>query len=53
MSDKGTKPYKNVGKGKLGYKMKRLNERRNAHSQTIRQVKNPSAFRTPGSMKGI
>lgn len=29
----------------------RLNARRNAHSATIKQVKNPAAFKQPGSMK--
>lgn len=46
-----TKPYKS-GKGKLARKQKMLSDRRNAHSITIRTVKNPSAFRAPGSMKG-
>lgn len=48
-----TKPYKNIGKGKLGWKQKRLNERRNAHALTIKSAKNPNAYRIPGSMKGV
>lgn len=47
-----TKPYKS-GKGKLAKRMTRLNLRRNSHAATIndKSVKNPLAFRTPGSMK--
>lgn len=51
-----TKPYNKAGKGKLGKHMKRLNERRLAHSATLKSLPsgvNPSAFRCPGSMKGI
>lgn len=44
-----TKSHK--GKGKLAKAQKRLMERRNAHSATIKSSKNPAAFKTPGSMK--
>lgn len=48
-------PYKNTGKGKLGWRMKRLAERRLDHSATLKGLpsgQNPAAFRAPGSMKG-
>ena len=47
-----TKPYKRQGKGKLGKRQARLNDRRNAHSATLKSPHvNPAAFRVPGSMK--
>lgn len=45
------KPHK--GKGKLAKKMKRLHERRLAHSATLKSLpsgQNPAAYKTPGSM---
>jgi hypothetical protein len=45
-----SEPYKS-GKGKLAQHAKRLSDRRNAHSQTIRMAKHAPAFKTPGSMK--
>ncbi len=45
-----SKPYKKAGKGKLGKHMKRLSERRNAHSDTIKSG-DAAAYRIPGSMK--
>lgn len=45
-----SRPYKSA-KGKLGKHQKRLGNRRSAHSATIRNVKQPLAFKTPGSMK--
>jgi hypothetical protein len=46
-----SKPWRRQGKGKLGKKQARLNARRNAHSATIRGIKQPLAYKTPGSMK--
>ncbi len=45
-----SKPHK--GKGKLAKKMKRLNNRRLDHSDTLRKVaaNQQHAYRTPGSM---
>ena len=48
-----SKPYKS-GKGKLAQHQKRLSNRRNAHSQTLKTLPsnvNQLAFKTPGSMK--
>lgn len=48
-----SKPYKS-GKGKLGAHQKRLSDRRNAHSMTLKQLTGktpPGAYKTPGSMK--
>jgi len=44
------KPYKS-GKGKLAKMQANLGRRRSAHSDTLKDVKNGSAFKTPGSMK--
>ena len=44
------KPTKRSGKGKLGAKQARLNRRQNAHADTIKTVKQPLAFKMPGSM---
>lgn len=47
------KPYKS-GKGKLGKHQERLNNRRNAHSHTLKTLNsadNPAGWKTPGSMK--
>lgn len=41
--------------GKLGWRMKRLTERRLDHSTTLKSLpssQNPACYRTPGSMKG-
>ena len=48
-----SKPYKS-GKGKLAQHQKRLGNRRNAHSDTLKRLPtnvNPLAFKAPGSMK--
>jgi hypothetical protein len=47
-------PYKKGGGGKLGKAMKRLGERRVAHSMTLKSLPqncNPAGFKVPGSMK--
>ena len=46
-----SKPHQ--GGGKLAKKQKRLSDRRNAHSMTLKMLPtnaNPLAFKTPGSM---
>ena len=45
-------PYTS-GKGKLGKHMKKLNDRRTAHSYTLKILPgnvNPTSYKTPGSM---
>ncbi len=44
------KPRNNNHKGKLGKASARLALRRLVHSATIKSVKDPMAFRSPGSM---
>jgi len=51
----GTGEVKNTAKphnggGKLAKRQAWLNARRNDHSLTIKNIKNPAAFKTPGSM---
>jgi len=48
------KPYKRVGKGKLGKAQAALTRRRTAHAATLASLPlgERMAFRTPGSMKG-
>jgi len=48
-----SKPHK--GGGKLAKRMKRLSDRRLAHSATLKSLPgktNPAAFKMPGSMNG-
>ena len=48
-----SKPYKS-GRGKLAQHQKRLGDRRNGHSMTLKTLPsnvNPLAFKAPGSMK--
>lgn len=44
------KPRNNNRKGKLGKASAKLAQRRLAHSATIKSVKDPMAFKAPGSM---
>jgi hypothetical protein len=53
-----TKPTKiHTGKHqegkKLGKRRERLNRRQTAWSATVKGIKNPAAYRMPGSMKGM
>lgn len=45
------KPRNNNRKGKLAKAQAKLGMRRNAHAATIKIVKDPMAFKTPGSMR--
>lgn len=45
------KPRNNNRKGKLAKASAKLARRRLAHSATVKSVKDPMAFKTPGSMR--